>query len=432
MVNARSRTAGSAPARAESASTRRDEILEAASALFAGSGFSATSLKDVADACGILPGSLYHHFESKEAIVVELLDRFHDDQERIGTTALGRLAKGEDRSTQDQLRLLAVEAAANSVRHRAAMTLLFHDPPQRSGERLQQTLRRPDGALEDAYRAVLEQARADGLLRPEIEPELLADQLREAMLHTSLTVFYGDTPPSAVADTVIHVLLHGIARGPVADADLDGSAAMEVAVAAVRSWDEADAEPVADDRVSALLRVARTEFARRGYEGTTVRHIAAAAGIGTGTVFRLTGSKEAMLDWIMAAFQTRITEGYEKVLATDAPAAAKLDALAWFNLHVRNRFDEEFSIQRSWLRLRPPHHTEHGKSLRERADAVGRMIGAAVASGELRGHGPVEVFARCVWDLLWLPPDMYDRYGPDRSQRHYRGTVLRGALVHPA
>ena len=35
-------------------------------------GFRA-SLKEIADARGILPGSLYHHFDSKEAIIIELV-----------------------------------------------------------------------------------------------------------------------------------------------------------------------------------------------------------------------------------------------------------------------------------------------------------------------------------------------------------------------
>jgi AcrR family transcriptional regulator len=57
---------------------RRAEILETAARLFASSGLR-TSLQQIAAACGILPGSLYHHFESKEAIVVELIERYRAD-----------------------------------------------------------------------------------------------------------------------------------------------------------------------------------------------------------------------------------------------------------------------------------------------------------------------------------------------------------------
>ena len=70
--------------------SRRTEILQTAASLIATSGLR-TSLQEIADAAGILPGSLYHHFESKEAILVELLRRYHADLERIAAQALERL-----------------------------------------------------------------------------------------------------------------------------------------------------------------------------------------------------------------------------------------------------------------------------------------------------------------------------------------------------
>ena len=70
--------------------TRRTEILEAAASLIASSGLR-TSLQEIADAAGILPGSLYHHFESKEAILIELIRRYHADLDRIGEIAQQRL-----------------------------------------------------------------------------------------------------------------------------------------------------------------------------------------------------------------------------------------------------------------------------------------------------------------------------------------------------
>src|SRR5687768_8006525 len=55
-----------------SGSDRRQEILDAAQALFAKRGFQGTSMRDIADAVGILGGSLYHHFQSKEAMYLEI------------------------------------------------------------------------------------------------------------------------------------------------------------------------------------------------------------------------------------------------------------------------------------------------------------------------------------------------------------------------
>lgn len=47
----------------------REAIIEAAARLFRTKGYHAASVQDIADAVGILKGSLYHHFESKEELL---------------------------------------------------------------------------------------------------------------------------------------------------------------------------------------------------------------------------------------------------------------------------------------------------------------------------------------------------------------------------
>src|SRR5947208_13211616 len=59
--------------------TRRDELLDLAARLFAERGFRATTVRDIAEAAGILSGSLYHHFDSKESMVDEILTGFQDE-----------------------------------------------------------------------------------------------------------------------------------------------------------------------------------------------------------------------------------------------------------------------------------------------------------------------------------------------------------------
>ncbi len=58
--------------------TRRDELLGLAATMFAERGLRATTVRDIADAAGILSGSLYHHFSSKEEMVDEVLRGFLD------------------------------------------------------------------------------------------------------------------------------------------------------------------------------------------------------------------------------------------------------------------------------------------------------------------------------------------------------------------
>ena len=60
------------------APTRRSELLLIAAELFATKGFKNTTVRDIAEASGILSGSLYHHFDSKESMVDEILRTFQD------------------------------------------------------------------------------------------------------------------------------------------------------------------------------------------------------------------------------------------------------------------------------------------------------------------------------------------------------------------
>lgn len=51
---------------------RREELLAEAARLIAEKGYEGTSMRDIAAAVGMLPGSLYYHFPSKEELFVEL------------------------------------------------------------------------------------------------------------------------------------------------------------------------------------------------------------------------------------------------------------------------------------------------------------------------------------------------------------------------
>jgi len=65
-------------ARPKSAShdLRREEILDIAAQCFADSSYPAASMNDIAAAGGTSKARLYHYYESKEAILFDLLDRY--------------------------------------------------------------------------------------------------------------------------------------------------------------------------------------------------------------------------------------------------------------------------------------------------------------------------------------------------------------------
>jgi AcrR family transcriptional regulator len=67
------------PRESQASATRRDELLAIAAGLFAEKGFKNTTVRDIAEAAGILSGSLYHHFDSKESMVDEILRTFQEE-----------------------------------------------------------------------------------------------------------------------------------------------------------------------------------------------------------------------------------------------------------------------------------------------------------------------------------------------------------------
>jgi AcrR family transcriptional regulator len=60
-------------------SERRDAIVQVAGEMFAQRGYLGTTVREIADEAGILSGSLYHHFDSKEDLALEVLRGYYID-----------------------------------------------------------------------------------------------------------------------------------------------------------------------------------------------------------------------------------------------------------------------------------------------------------------------------------------------------------------
>ena len=60
--------------RAPGFEAQREDILAAAARLFANQGFSATSMNQVAEACGVAKPTLYHYFQDKQELLAQICD----------------------------------------------------------------------------------------------------------------------------------------------------------------------------------------------------------------------------------------------------------------------------------------------------------------------------------------------------------------------
>jgi AcrR family transcriptional regulator len=67
------------PRHGADSSTRRDEIRALAGRVFAENGFAHTTMREVGEVSGTGAGSLYHHFTSKDEILLELLESLQRD-----------------------------------------------------------------------------------------------------------------------------------------------------------------------------------------------------------------------------------------------------------------------------------------------------------------------------------------------------------------
>ncbi len=408
---------------------RRAEILETAATLFASSGLR-TSLKEIADECGILPGSLYHHFDSKEAIIIELVERYRDDLDQVAEQAVEDLHPSSSRSVEVRITEFGRAIAECGVRHRAALLLTLYEPPAVLGDDLAKLALQAPTAVEAAMLQILREGRASRSIRSDIDLGLLADRLCQGMLHVGVGVSHLTPGAEHVPELRMGILLHGIGVRAPSNAELDRSVALEAARDVIDTWE--DEEEKDDGRTGDLKATARAEFGRRGYESTTMRDIAAAAGLSTGTVYRSFGSKEELLMSIMGSYSENLKTSWAAVLGSESSPTEKLDALMWVNIQVLDRFSDEFKIQLAWLRQSPPSTPNLDFSFRAHLRQIRTLLANGSQTGELRLEGATaDVRARAVFEAVMMSPNIIRAAGTRGAHGLARDTVLRGALSRP-
>jgi AcrR family transcriptional regulator len=157
-------------------SERREEILAIAAELFAARGFATTTVRDIADGAGILSGSLYHHFDSKESMVDEILRRFLD-----GVLASYREAIAETDDPVDALRALVHIAFDTLMSHRAEVTIMMNEHTMLLQFPRFAFLRDASEETERLWVSVLERGARAGAYRSDIDPRMMYRFMRDSI-----------------------------------------------------------------------------------------------------------------------------------------------------------------------------------------------------------------------------------------------------------
>ena len=189
--------------------TRREELLSIAAGLFAERGLRATTVRDIADAAGILSGSLYHHFSSKEAIVDEILRGFLDslfsDYRRIVESGLG------PRETLEQL----VRASFEAIHRNRDEVAIYQDELKHlRGNPRFDYLRERNTEFREMWSNVLTRGMESGEFRDDLDVRLTYRFLRDTVWVA--VRWYrpdDDTDHAAVADQYLNIVLDGLAVG---------------------------------------------------------------------------------------------------------------------------------------------------------------------------------------------------------------------------
>jgi AcrR family transcriptional regulator len=406
--------------------TRRTEILKTANTVIATTGLR-SSLQQIADAAGILAGSLYHHFESKEAILVELIRRYHADLDRIGDLALERVDEPDPRPAAEQITELGCAIARCAVEHRAALQMSFYEGPSSDPE-LVELAKRPPTKIQAAMLQALRAGRWSGYIRSDVDLPTLADRLCQSMLHAGLDVVRNNASTDELAKLKCRIALGGLAVELPTDADLDKSNAFAAAQEVIDSW--VDTDENGDLKAAHVRAVARAEFGRRGYEMTTIRDIASAAGLGTGTVYRVIGSKDELLMSIMLEFGHKVGGAWTDIVRTDSTTVEKLDALSWLNVNALDQFPDEFRIQLAWLRHTPPDTSNPAWSFTTRIRQMKALLSEGIRAGEIEVDSPTaDLLARCIIGEQWIPENILQEIGTRNALILARDTTLRGIAV---
>ena len=142
-------------------------VLSNAARLFREKGFERTSLKEIAEACNMLPGSLYYRYNSKEALLVELMRRGVDL-----VTAEVESAYASSDDPVERLRLcINAHLRALLVDSDAVYVLLFEW--RALGPEAREEIIELRDQYESLWAGILETMIAQGVVRKNIDGRLL-------------------------------------------------------------------------------------------------------------------------------------------------------------------------------------------------------------------------------------------------------------------
>lgn len=192
-------------------------ILAAAEALFAERGFDGTSMNAVAAAAAVSKANIFHHFNSKNALYLEVLRQAcYDSAEHLDHL------ESDDRPFPGRLAQFAHEHLESLLQHERVSRLILRELLENGPRRGQELAERVFGEKFARFVKILHAAQAHGALRADVDPAMVATLLigsnvfffeaRDVLRHFPQASFAAD--PARYSRMLADILLHGIAGDP--------------------------------------------------------------------------------------------------------------------------------------------------------------------------------------------------------------------------
>jgi TetR/AcrR family transcriptional regulator, cholesterol catabolism regulator len=168
-----------------------------------------------------------------------------------------------------------------------------------------------------------------------------------------------------------------------------------------------------------LLRIAGSLFAQRGFKNTTVRDIADAAGILSGSLYHHFDSKESMVDELLRTFQTGLFKTYDGIIGSDLDARGKVDAVVRASFDaIHDHHDEVAIFQGDATYLMEFDRFAYLREQNERFRTMWlELLDEGKRSGALRADLDVELTYRFIRDTVWVAVNWYRPGGELTAQQ---------------
>lgn len=177
---------------------------------------------------------------------------------------------------------------------------------------------------------------------------------------------------------------------------------------------------VVESRRDELLGIAARLFAERGFRNTTVRDIADASGILSGSLYHHFDSKESMVDEILQTFQQELFASYDEILASDLPARDKIEAAVRVSFRAIHDHHAEVAIfqnEADWLGGLGDRFAYLADRNAQSRQVWLTLLREGVESGALKADIDLELAYRFIRDTVWVAVRWYR---PDGGLSHER------------